>query len=96
MRHKAEIDHTAASLRLSGIAFLCLAAAGLLHQAWKAGGGFFLPTSNVDQLAFGCFLLHAGATASPASRRLGDRSLLPPLSPAPVLHPPSHDRLERD
>lgn len=61
LRHKAELDNTAASLRLSGRAFLCLAAVGLLHQAWKAGGGLFLPTSNLDQLAFGCFLLHAGA-----------------------------------
>ena len=60
-RHKAELDNTAASLRLSGTSFLCLAAAGLLQQAWAAGGGLFLPTSNLDQLAFGCFLLHAGA-----------------------------------
>lgn len=63
-RHKAELEGTAASLRLSGRAFLCLGAAGVLKQAWAASGGLFLPTTNLDQLAFGCFLLHAGALLS--------------------------------
>ena len=58
--HKAELDNAAQALRMSGQAFLCLACAGLLQQAWDAGGGFFWPTPSLDQVAFGCFLLHAG------------------------------------
>ena len=61
-RHKAELDKTATALRLTAVSFLCLAGAGVLQQAWEAGGGLFLPTSNLDQIAFGCFLLHAGAS----------------------------------